>query len=140
MQKFKTSKKEKILYNLAKMSKKIFLKRTFHFDAAHQVADYNGKCENLHGHTYILTVTITGKLQKNGMVLDFAILKKIVNETVLNKLDHKFLNDIFENPTTENIAIFIFDALQEAFKKYGCSVHEVSLSEGINNTAVIRSV
>ena len=122
------------------MGKKIFLKRIFHFDAAHQVVDYNGKCENLHGHTYMLTVTITGKLKENGMVLDFVILKKVVNETVLNKLDHKFLNDIFENPTTENIAIFIFNTLQEAFEKYGCNVYEVSLSEGINNTAVIRNV
>jgi len=122
------------------MGKKIFLKRIFHFDAAHQVIDYNGKCENLHGHTYMLTVTITGRLKENGMVLDFAILKKVVNETVLNKLDHKFLNDIFENPTTENIAIFIFNTLQEAFEKYGCNVYEVSLSEGINNTAVIRNV
>jgi 6-pyruvoyltetrahydropterin/6-carboxytetrahydropterin synthase len=122
------------------MSKKYFLKRTFHFDAAHQVTDYNGKCENLHGHTYILTVTITGEKQENGMVLDFAILKKIVNEVVLAKLDHKFLNDLFENPTTENIATYIFDTLNEVFKKYRCSVYEISLSEGINNTAVIRDV
>ena len=85
-----------------------YLSRNFTFDAAHRIIDYSGKCENLHGHTYKLTVTITGKLKSDGMVLDFAILKQIVEENVLERLDHKYLNDVFENPTTEIIAHWIF--------------------------------
>ena len=120
------------------MEKEILLSRTFHFDAAHKVVDYNGKCENLHGHTYFLKVTIGGELKKNGMVLDFTVLKKETNNLIKTYLDHKYLNDLFENPTTENIAIFIFDKLSEKFGKYGCKVKEISLSEGPNNTATVR--
>ncbi len=119
------------------MKKEILLSRTFHFDAAHKVVDYNGKCENLHGHTYFLKVAISGALKENGMVLDFAILKREVNKLVEKYLDHKYLNDLFENPTTENIAIFIFDKLNKQFAKYGCKVREVSLSEGSNNTVSV---
>ncbi len=120
------------------MKKEILLSRNFHFDAAHKVIDYNGKCENLHGHTYLLKVTITGPLKKDSMVLDFAILKKETEKLINGYLDHKYLNDLFENPTTENIAIFIFEKLRESFEKYGCEIYEVSLSEGINNTATVR--
>jgi len=115
-----------------------FLSRDFYFDAAHKIVDYQGKCEELHGHTYKLTVTITGNLKDDGMVLDFAILKKVVNETIINKLDHRYLNDIFENPTTENIATWIFDELNKKFKEYDCSVYEVTLYEGKNNRVTVR--
>lgn len=123
---------------MVKMKKEILLSRTFHFDAAHKVVDYNGKCENLHGHTYFLKVTIEGDLKENGMVLDFAILKKETDELIETYLDHKYLNDSFKNPTTENIAIFIFDKLSEKFEKYGCKVKEITLSEGANNTVAVR--
>jgi 6-pyruvoyltetrahydropterin/6-carboxytetrahydropterin synthase len=120
------------------MHKKIYLTRSFHFDAAHKVVDYNGKCENLHGHTYLLKVTISGELKENGMVLDFATLKKKVKELIDKKLDHKYLNEEFDNPTTENVAIFIFNSLEKVFKTYGCLVYEVSLSEGLNNTVIVK--
>ncbi len=120
------------------MKKEILLSRTFHFDAAHKVINYDGKCENLHGHTYFLKITISGTLKRNGMVLDFSILKKETNKLIETYLDHKYLNDLFENPTTENIAIFIFDNLNKKFKKYRCEVMEVSLSEGPNNTVTVR--
>ncbi len=114
-----------------------FVSREFKFDAAHKVVDYNGKCENLHGHTYFLKVTIRGELKNSGMVLDFAILKKEVNK-IVDQLDHKYLNDLFENPTTEHVAIFIFEKLKKAFEKYQCDLYEVQLSEGPNNTVIIK--
>lgn len=72
------------------------LTREFTFDAAHQLVDYDGKCACIHGHTYRLLVTVEGhKLQqigpKKGMIIDFGQLKKVVNEEVIEKLDHKFL-------------------------------------------------
>ena len=120
------------------MKKGIYLSRNFHFDAAHKIVNYNGKCEELHGHTYFLKVTISGLLKKDGMVLDFAILKKEVNNLINSVLDHKYLNDVFENPTAENIALFIFNKLEKSFKKYNCAVEEISLSEGPNNTVTVR--
>jgi len=116
-----------------------YLSRNFIFDAAHRIIDYSGKCENLHGHTYKLTVTITGELKSDGMVLDFAILKQIVEENVLERLDHKYLNDVFENPTTEIIARWIFEKLQKPFEEVNCSIYEVDLTEGVNNKVSIKN-
>ncbi|MBN2517718.1 MAG: 6-carboxytetrahydropterin synthase QueD [Candidatus Altiarchaeota archaeon] len=88
------------------------LGRKFHFDAAHYILDAGEKqCEELHGHTYALEVVVEGNVGKNGMVMDFADLKKIVNEAI-SKLDHKNLNHLFKNPTAENIAQWIFDQLK----------------------------
>lgn len=87
--------------------------REFTFDAAHNLTNYHGKCEDLHGHTYKLAVTLDGKVQDNGLVIDFAVLKKIVNKHVIEKLDHKYLNDIFDNSSVEKVAIWIWDQLKD---------------------------
>ena len=78
--------------------------RKFTFDAAHYLPSYHGKCERLHGHTYRMSVKVDGKPDYEGMVMDFAEMKKIVNEKVIEQLDHKMLNDIFDVPSAENIA------------------------------------
>lgn len=82
------------------------------FSAAHFLKDYNGKCENLHGHNYTVRVHLKGeKLNDGGLLFDFSLLKKIT-KAVLEKLDHKNLNDIAffeENPSAERIAKYIFD-------------------------------
>lgn len=83
----------------------------FYFDAAHLLPNYDGRCANLHGHTYKLEVVVSGSVGKNGMVIDFGDLKKIVNKTVIDKLDHTNLNDMFDNPTAENIVVWIFDSV-----------------------------
>lgn len=66
--------------------------------------DYPSKCSNLHGHNWVITVTLKRKeLDKNGMVYDFTKIKEIVN-----KLDHVFINNVVDfNPTAENIARFL---------------------------------
>jgi 6-pyruvoyltetrahydropterin/6-carboxytetrahydropterin synthase len=89
----------------------IQLTREFKFDAAHFLTKYHGKCEHLHGHTYRLWVTIEGETQENGMLLDHGFLKKIVKEQIINKFDHRCLNDTFENPTAEIIVKYIWDEL-----------------------------
>jgi len=121
------------------MKKFIFyLSRNFVFDAAHRIIDYSGKCERLHGHTYKLKIVVKGDLKPSGMVLDFTIFKNIVNDEIISKLDHADLNELFDNPTTENIALWVFEKLERPLKKFSCFVDEVNLTEGANNTVSIR--
>lgn len=74
-----------------------YLTKTFHFEAAHALVGYDGKCRNIHGHSYELQVTVKGMPvdepgnPKNGMVIDFHDLKRIVNEEVVERLDHSFI-------------------------------------------------
>lgn len=73
------------------------LTKEFNFEMAHALTDYDGKCRNIHGHSYRLFVTVEGKpitlpsSPKQGMVVDFGDLRKIVNETVVEPLDHAFV-------------------------------------------------
>ncbi len=86
------------------------------FSSAHNLREYKGKCEDLHGHNWIVEMVVkSDKLDKIGMVLDFKYLKKELN-AVLERLDHKYLNQLafFKkvNPTSENIAKYIYDQLK----------------------------
>lgn len=72
----------------------MFILKEFEFDAAHYLPEYHGKCEKLHGHTYKLVVKVEGAPDAEGMVIDFIVLKNIVKDEVLSKLDHACLNDI----------------------------------------------
>ncbi|MCX5713532.1 MAG: 6-carboxytetrahydropterin synthase QueD [Candidatus Omnitrophica bacterium] len=83
------------------------------FSAAHKLRGYKGKCEELHGHNWKVEVSVARQIpDKAGMVMDFTDLKKELN-IILEKLDHKYLNNIsyFKkvNPTSENIARYIYD-------------------------------
>ncbi len=76
---------------------RIRLTKEFHFEMAHALWNYDGLCKNIHGHSYILQVTVTGVPNnndndpKNGMVMDFGDLKKIVNEEVVSLMDHSIV-------------------------------------------------
>lgn len=108
--------------------------RQFSFSAAHHLTDYQGKCEHPHGHTYRLAVTVEGRIQKNGLVLDFVELKKIVNEKVLEDLDHRDLNDVFPNPSAENVVVWIWEKLKNIGELTGTktTLVELKLWEGDN--------
>ncbi|MFQ3573688.1 MAG: 6-carboxytetrahydropterin synthase QueD [Thermodesulfovibrionales bacterium] len=100
------------------------------FSSAHQLRGYKGKCENVHGHNWRVQVYVTAsKVNDIGIVIDFNDLKNITNE-VLNQLDHKELNKIFPfteiNPSSENIARWIFDCIKKRISEY----------ENVNLTAV----
>jgi len=87
------------------------------FSSAHNLRGYRGKCEDLHGHNWKVEVIIQGSLlDKIGMLVDFKIVKRKLY-SVLDKLDHKYLNAIAyfkkNNPTSENIAKYIYDRLKE---------------------------
>jgi 6-pyruvoyltetrahydropterin/6-carboxytetrahydropterin synthase len=83
------------------------------FAAGHALRNYHGKCENVHGHNYRCQVTVEGAdVDENGLLVDFVELKKVVH-SVLDRLDHQWLNDFppfnVINPSAENIAKYIFD-------------------------------
>ncbi|MBR2866369.1 MAG: 6-carboxytetrahydropterin synthase [Alistipes sp.] len=75
----------------------IRLTKEFTFEAAHMLEGYDGLCREIHGHSYRLFVTVKGEPQtdadspKLGMVMDFGILKRIVNEQIVDRLDHAFM-------------------------------------------------
>ncbi len=82
------------------------------FDAAHRLPWYEGKCRNLHGHTYRLEVAVGGPIGANGMVLDFADLKRVVRREIIDRYDHTYLNDQLDNPTAEVLAQDIWKRLE----------------------------
>jgi 6-pyruvoyltetrahydropterin/6-carboxytetrahydropterin synthase len=91
------------------------------FSGAHNLRNYKGKCEELHGHNWKVEVSLSKKaLDEQGMVMDFKSLKETVKDE-LSLLDHKYLNDseFFKkhNPTSENIAFFLHNKLSKRIKK-----------------------
>ena len=102
--------------------------KVFHFDGAHKLLHYNGKCERLHGHTWTLHVSVEGDVDARGIAFDFLKLKKIVEERVLDILDHSFINDVIENPSAENIALWSWNRLKDALPLREIKVFETPTS------------
>jgi 6-pyruvoyltetrahydropterin/6-carboxytetrahydropterin synthase len=103
------------------------------FAAAHQLRGYKGKCEALHGHNWRVQIVVSSdKLNEIGIVIDFHELKEISRE-VVSPLDHSFLNDVFPfteiNPSSENIARWIYDLLKKKLQKKNCMVSSVTVWE-----------
>lgn len=71
--------------------------KIFSFESAHSISDYEGACSNLHGHSYVLHVTVSGEEFEKDMLLDFKALKKIVKEEIIEKLDHTLVLKNTEN-------------------------------------------
>lgn len=109
------------------------------FNSAHKLRNYKGKCESLHGHNWAVDLTVCAqKLSKPGMVIDFTVLKKEVSK-FLEQLDHKYLNELkpFKkiNPTSENIARFIYNGLTGICKKYKIKPVRVTVWETPSSSA-----
>ncbi|WP_018132348.1 6-carboxytetrahydropterin synthase QueD [Effusibacillus pohliae] len=99
-------------------TKQVSVTKIFTFDSAHRLDDYIGKCANLHGHTYKLEVEVKGRTDHRGIVIDFTDLKKIVNEQIISKYDHQFLNDLLPFHTTaENMVVFFFGIIDTYLKQ-----------------------
>jgi 6-pyruvoyltetrahydropterin/6-carboxytetrahydropterin synthase len=82
------------------------------FSSGHYLRNYRGKCENPHGHNYKVRVTLTGaELDEAGLLLDFKLLKQVMRP-IIDRIDHKMLNDLEPftqlNPSAENLARFFF--------------------------------
>jgi 6-pyruvoyltetrahydropterin/6-carboxytetrahydropterin synthase len=84
----------------------------FYFAAAHRLPRYQGPCFRMHGHNYKFFIGLEGEVdQATGMIADFGVIKQVVGDQVLARADHQTLNDFLENPTAENIARWIWEAL-----------------------------
>lgn len=107
---------------------------TADFAAAHFLKDYNGKCENLHGHNYKVYAHVRGnKLNEGGMLLDFTKLKSALR-LVCKNLDHTNLNDFdyFEqNPSAERIAKYIYEQIIQLLLKDGIDISYKNQTEDV---------
>jgi 6-pyruvoyltetrahydropterin/6-carboxytetrahydropterin synthase len=99
--------------------------RSFTFEAAHHLPWHPGRCRNRHGHGYRLEVTVQGPVDDRGVVVDFDELAAVVEREVLDRLDHRDLNDVLENPTAELIASEVWKLVEAA----GLGVSRVRLWE-----------
>jgi 6-pyruvoyltetrahydropterin/6-carboxytetrahydropterin synthase len=104
-----------------------------HFDAAHALRGYKGKCEALHGHRFRVAVKVTAsKLDDIGLAYDFVELKGKL-KAILERFDHTTLNDVppFDkiNPSSENIAATVYDELKTALKQAPVTLDSVEVWE-----------
>jgi 6-pyruvoyltetrahydropterin/6-carboxytetrahydropterin synthase len=131
----------------------IYITRKEHFNAAHKLArpewsdekneEVFGRCANAnwHGHNFNLYVTVKGNPSEvTGFIIDLKFLSKLIRERVTDKLDHMNLNlDVpFMKgimPSTENLAIKIWEQLEAAIRQEGCELHCIKLFETENNYA-----
>ena len=140
--------------------------RKLEFDAGHRIPDHNSQCRNLHGHRYVLEITLTGGVieqdgqSDNGMIMDFSDVKKLANSALVDVWDHAFLVyekdhavrnflDTLPNhktvvlplvPTIENLATIAFGILKNAYTDNfgtGLTLHKIKLFETPNCWAEI---
>ena len=109
------------------------LKVVTHFSAAHQLKMVAKKCENLHGHNWKIEIYVAGEtLNDAGVLMDFGEIKKQV-ESIMASLDHKFLNDLDHfrngNPSSENIAMYIAEAIKAKIENPAVRVSRVTAWE-----------
>ncbi len=115
------------------------LKVITNFSAAHQLREFHGACENLHGHNWKIEVFVCSEvLDACGVVIDFRTLKKHL-KVVMETLDHKFLNDLAPfketNPSSENIAKYIAEQLTQLLDAPHIRVSRVTAWESENACA-----
>ena len=134
--------------------------KEFNMEMAHALSGYDGRCKNIHGHTYRLFVTIKGKIEddasspKLGMVIDFTLLKFIINKTIIDIFDHSLVLNAnsphkelknnkldFENillvpyqPTCENLLVDFAERIKNALPA-NISLYKLKLSETITSFA-----
>ncbi len=103
------------------------------FAAAHSLRGYNGNCSSLHGHNWVVQAFVkTADLDKIGIAVDFRSLQKEIDE-ILDELDHSCLNELDafsdKNPTSENLAKYIFEKLSGCFNTENVKVSKVRVCE-----------
>ena len=139
---------------------KIRVTKFYDFEMAHALWNYDGLCKNIHGHTYKLFVTVAGEPindindQKNGMVIDFGDLKRIVKNEIVDQFDHSLvihknapheklleLNEMYERhfvfdfqPTCENLVVYIVEKIQPLLPE-GIELKNVKLYETASSFA-----
>ena len=112
------------------------------FSAAHSLKEIGGACEKLHGHNFIVEVSLSSPaLNDAGIVIDFTIVKEWTDE-ILKELDHKYLNELIYfdglNPSAENVARFIYDRVLEKARGHRLDVACVTVWESEDTRASYR--
>jgi 6-pyruvoyltetrahydropterin/6-carboxytetrahydropterin synthase len=99
-------------------NKRVLVSKEFTFDSAHHLHCYEGKCQNLHGHTYRLQVIMSGKTDERGLTIDFSDISRITKQQVIAKLDHQYLNEVLPlmNTTAENMVVWIYEQINAELK------------------------
>lgn len=108
-------KREQLKYH----SKRVLVSKEFTFDSAHHLHAYEGKCKNLHGHTYKVIFGLSGFVDERGLMIDFGDIKEIWKSKIEIYLDHKYLNETLPpmNTTAENMVVWIYEKMAEALKE-----------------------
>ncbi|WP_144521123.1 6-carboxytetrahydropterin synthase QueD [Siminovitchia fordii] len=134
-------KKDELKYH----HKRVLVSKEFTFDAAHHLHCYEGKCKNLHGHTYKVIFGISGFVNEIGLVIDFGDIKEIWKEEIEIYLDHRYINETLPNmnTTAENMVVWIYEKMKESLsnrpeKKNGVQVEFVRLYETPTSYAEAR--
>lgn len=109
------------------------------FAAAHNLINYQGDCENLHGHNWKVEVTVTAaELDKAGLAIDFKVLKRETN-SLLDELDHKYINQhpYFKelSPSSENISRYLYHELSSRLNNGNVTVERIGVWESDNACA-----
>ena len=113
----------------------MIIRRRFDFEAAHELPGHPGECRNLHGHSYRLLVSVERAIDhESGMAIDFSDLKGIVKREVIDRVDHKLLNELLDNPTAEMIAVWVWKRLEQVLP----GLAEIELHETGNCSVVYR--
>jgi 6-pyruvoyltetrahydropterin/6-carboxytetrahydropterin synthase len=111
------------------------VRRRFRFEAAHRLPRHAGKCRNLHGHSYELVVVVERPVDPHsGMAIDFADLKALVRREVVDPLDHRSVNERIDNPTAEEMTVWMWKRLQPLLP----GLVEIELYETRNCSVVYR--
>ncbi|MGM0900713.1 MAG: 6-carboxytetrahydropterin synthase QueD [Bacillota bacterium] len=99
-------------------SKRVLVSKEFTFDASHHLHNYEGKCKNLHGHTYRVIFGISGYVDDRGLMIDFGDIKEIWKSEIEIFLDHRYLNETLPpmNTTAENMVVWIYEKMLDALK------------------------
>ncbi|WP_067725128.1 6-carboxytetrahydropterin synthase QueD [Oceanobacillus damuensis] len=122
--------------------KRVLVSKEFTFDAAHHLHCYEGKCKNLHGHTYKVIFGLSGVPDEIGIVIDFSEIKRIWKEQIEIHLDHRYLNDTLPNmnTTAENMVVWIYEEMEKALinNSNECRVEFVKLYETPTSYAEAR--
>ena len=108
--------------------------KEFEFDAAHNLPNYHGKCERLHGHTFRCRVTVKAEINPaDGIAFDFKAIKDVVKTRVIDQLDHTYLNDFLEHPSAENLCVYIWERCRDL------PLFEVRVWENAKSFATLRA-
>ncbi|CAM4031758.1 6-carboxytetrahydropterin synthase QueD [Mesobacillus zeae] len=99
--------------------KRVLVSKEFTFDSAHHLHHYEGKCKNLHGHTYRVIFGLSGYVDERGIMIDFGDIKEIWKSEIEIFLDHKYLNETLPpmNTTAENMVVWIYEKMSEGLQR-----------------------